>query len=103
MPSVDDDLDFRPFTVLLGIILGTLFAIAFCTCIVGVVFWWLGDESPRLSSELPKLIEITAIFIALTALAAASFLATLHRAQWRYIALTGLWAGLVLAGYYYWP
>lgn len=103
MSSPNDDLDFRPFSVLLGIILGTLFAVAFCTCIVGIVFWFLGDEAPRLAAELPKLIEITVIFIFLTAMAGLSFLGTLRRAVWRYPALVGLWGGLLLTGYYYWP
>lgn len=103
MHELDDDLSFRPFTVLLGIILGSLFAIAFCTGIVGVVFWFIQDESPRLSTELPKLIEITGIFFALTVVAAGSFIGSVKRAAWRYWALAGLWAGLLLTGSYYWP
>ena len=103
MPELDDDLSFRPFTVLLGIILGSLFAIAFCTGIVGLVFWVVQDESPRLASELPKLVEITGIFIVLTLLAASSFVGSLKRSGWRYWSLAGLWAGLLLTGSYYWP
>jgi hypothetical protein len=103
MHELDDDLSFRPFTVLLGIILGSLFAIAFCTGIVGLVFWLVQDESPRLNAELPKLIEITGIFVVLTLLAAGSFVGSVKRAGWRYWLLAGLWVGLLLTGSYYWP
>jgi len=97
------EIRFSPFTVFLGIVLGTLFAIAFCSSIVGVIFWMLSDESPRLASEIKPLAVLTAIFIVLTAFAAASFLGTLHRKPWRYLPLAALWLGLVLAGNHYWP
>ncbi len=103
MPDNTDEVSFGPFTVLLGIILGTLFAITFCTCIVWFVFWYLGDEAPRLASEVDGLIIIVEIFLVLTVLAALSFLGSLKRAQWRYFSLTGMWVGLLLTGYYYWP
>jgi hypothetical protein len=98
-----DDLSFGPFTVLLGIILGTLFSITFCTCIVGFVFWYLGDEAPRLASEVDSLIEIVWVFLILTVLAAISFVGSLKLAQWRYFSLSGMWLGLFMTGYYYWP
>jgi hypothetical protein len=103
MSNKADDLNFRPFTVLLGIILGTVFAITFCTCIVGLVFWYLGDEAPRLAAEVDGLMEIVQIFVVLTAFAATSFIATLKSLKWRYFPLTALWLGLLLTGYYYWP
>jgi uncharacterized membrane protein len=103
MSNKAEELSFRPFTVLLGIILGTLFAIAFCTCIVGFVFWVLSDEAPRLASEIDSLIQITWIFVILTVLAAFSFIGSLKAADWRYLAIAGLWAGLFSTGYYYWP
>lgn len=103
MSDKADDLNFRPFTVLLGIISGTLFAITFCTCIVGFVFWYLGDEEPRLAAEVDNLMRIVQIFLALTLLAAVSFIATLKSLQWRYVSLTALWLGLLMTGYYYWP
>lgn len=103
MTESAEDINFRPFTVLLGIILGTLFAIAFCTCIVGVVFWILGDEEPRLASEVHKLAEISWIFVALTLMAGFAFLGSLRDRRWRYAPLTGLWLGLILTGNYYWP
>ena len=103
MPDRAEDISFRPFTVLLGIILGSLFAIAFCTCIVGFVFWVLGDEEPRLAAEVGALLEITGIFFVLTVFAGLSFLGSLYRAGWRYFPLVALWLGLLLTGRYYWP
>ncbi len=103
MSDKADDLTFSPFAVLLGIILGTLFAITFCTCIVGFVFWYLGDEAPRLAAEVDDLMRIVQIFLVLTFLAAVSFIGTLKSLSWRYVPLTALWLGLLLTGYYYWP
>jgi len=103
MPNKADDLNFRPFTVLLGIILGTVFAITFCTCIVAFVFWYLGDEAPRLAAEVDSLVEIVQIFLVLTVFSAMSFIATLKSLKWRYFPLAALWLGLLLTGYYYWP
>ncbi len=98
-----EEANFRPFTVLLGIILGTLFAIFFCTLIVGLVFWLLGDEEPRVASEVGSLIEIVGIFAVLTIFAAGSFIGSLRRASWRYATLAALWLGLAATGWYYWP
>jgi len=103
MTDKADEFSFSPFTVLLGIILGTLFAITFCTCIVGFVFWYLGDEEPRLAAEVGSLMRIVQIFLLLTLLAAASFIGSLKSLQWRYISLSALWLGLLMTGYYYWP
>ena len=88
---------------MLGIILGTLFAIFFCTCIVAFVFWLLQDESPRFTTELEGLGEIVRIFLVLTLFAAGSFIGSLRSARWRHAVMLGLWAGLALTGYYYWP
>ncbi len=103
MSDKADDLSFSPFAVLLGIILGSLFAITFCTCIVAFVFWYLGDEAPRLAAEVDNLLRIVQIFLILTLFAAVSFVATLKSMFWRYLPLAGLWLGLLLTGYYYWP
>jgi len=103
MPDHAADVTFRPFTVLLGIILGTLFAIFFCTFIVAFVFWFLQDESPRFATELEGLVAIVSIFMVLTISAAFSFMGSLRNAGWRYGPMLLLWAGLGLTGYYYWP
>ena len=103
MTADAEDISFRPFTVLLGIILGSLFAITFCSAIVGFVFWFLADEEPRLAAELEGLIEMVSIFFVLTSFAALSFLGSLRAAGWRYPSMAALWLGLFATGWYYWP
>jgi hypothetical protein len=98
-----EDLNFRPFTVLLGIILGTVFSIAFGLAIVCFVFWFLKDEEPRLLVEFDNLLISTVIFMSLSVGAGLSFYGSLRQTSWRYLPLTLLWAGLFLAGRYYWP
>ncbi len=98
-----EDLNFRPFTVLLGIISGSVFSITFGLAVVGFVFWVLKDESPRLLSEVDSLITNTAIFFVLSIFAGSSFLGSLKRTSWRYFPMALLWLTLLLAGRYYWP
>lgn len=93
----------NPFTVILGITLGSLVSIAFSLSGVLFVFWLLQDESPRFDAELPELLRSTAIFIALAAIAAVSFIGTVKNKRWRHGSLAFLWLGLVGAGLYYWP
>jgi len=93
----------NPFTMILGIILGSLVSIAFSLGGVLFVFWFLQDESPRFDAEMPELLRSTAIFFALAAIAATGFVGTLQNKRWRYGCLAVLWVGLVGAGRYYWP
>ena len=97
------DLNFKPFTVLLGIISGTVFAITFGLAVVGFVFWVLKDESPRLLSEIDSLITNTAIFFALSIFAGSSFFGSLKQTSWRHLPMAMLWISLLVAGRYYWP
>lgn len=103
MSQPAEDINFRPFTVLLGILLGTLFAIAFGLLVVCLVFWILRNEEPRLLNEMSSLLSSTGIFVALSCLAGLSFFGSLRQRMWRYLPLAGLWLGLALAGRYYWP
>ena len=103
MRDTAKDLNFGPFSVLLGIVLGTLFAIAFGLAIVCFVFWILQDEEPRLVAEVGPLLTSTGIFIALSAVAGISFFGSLHQAVWRHLPVASLLLGLLLAGRYYWP
>ena len=89
--------------MLLGILLGTLFAIAFGLMIVCLVFWILRNEEPRLAAEIDSLIVSTSIFVILSVVAGLSFFGSLRQTLWRYLPLAGLWLGLLLAGRYYWP
>ena len=103
MSETAEDIHFRPFTVLLGIILGTLFSIAFGLAVVSLVFWLLKDEEPRVAAEFGSLLVSTGIFVVLAALAGSGFYGSLYRRVWRFVPLTTLWIGLLLAGRYYWP
>ena len=97
------DLNFRPFTVLLGIISGSVISITFGLAVVCFVFWVLKDESPRLLSEIDSLITNTAIFFILSIFAGCSFFGSLRAAAWRHVPMALLWISLLLAGRYYWP
>jgi len=97
------DLNFGPFTVLMGILLGSVFSITFGLAIVCFVFWFLQDEAPRLIAEFDNLIISTAIFFALSVIAGLSFFASLKKTSWRHLPIAVLWLGLFFAGRYYWP
>lgn len=103
MSKPAQDLNFSPFTVLLGIISGTVIAIAFGLCVVSLVFWWLRNEEPRLLTEIDSLMLSTGIFAVLSALAATSFYGSLKLLAWRHFPMLLLWACLFYAGRYYWP
>ena len=93
----------HPFTVILGVILGSLFSIGFSLTVVLLVFWILRGDHPRFDSELPELFRATLIFCGLAIIAGASFLGTIRGRLWRYAVLALLWAGLLATGWYYWP
>jgi hypothetical protein len=103
MPKTAKDIHFRPFTVLLGIIMGTVFAVAFGLGVVCLLFWILQDEAPRLAAESGPLLISTGIFTALTCFAGLSFYGSLWQFAWRHVPMAMLWIGLLLTGRYYWP
>ena len=93
----------RPFVVILGILLGSLFSIAFGLCVVLLVFWVLQSDHPRFAGELPAVAAGAALFSALAGIAAAGFVGTLRERRWRFPVLGLLWAGLFATGWFYWP
>ena len=93
----------NPFTVVLGITLGSLVSIAFSLGGVLLVFWILQDESPRFDAEMPELLRSTTIFFCLAAIAATGFIGTVKKKRWRHVCLALLWFGLIGTGWYYWP
>ena len=92
-----------PFTMILGVVLGSLASIAFSLSVVMLVFWLLRDDHPRFLTEMPEVIRGTLIFYFLAASAAASFVGSLRGRPWRFIAFALLGAGLLSTAYYYWP
>jgi hypothetical protein len=93
----------QPFTVVLGIVLGSLFSIAFSLAVVLLVFWILRDDHPRFDAELPELFRATLIFGSLALLAGGGFYGRLRGRPWHHAVLAALWAGLVAAGWFFWP
>jgi hypothetical protein len=93
----------RPFTVLIGIVLGSAASITFGLGAVLVVFGVLMGEHPDLSREMPRLAGSLAAFGVLTAASAWSFLGQARLRPWRgwaHIA-TGISLGIVVL--LYWP
>src|SRR3974377_1476159 len=93
----------RPFTVLIGIVLGSAASITFGLGAVLVVFWVLMGEHPDLSREMPRLAGSLRAFTALHAGRAGGFLgeAKLRPGRgWAHVATAICLCGLVLL---YWP
>jgi len=73
----------RPFTVLIGIVLGSAASITFGLAAVLIVFCVLAGEHPDLKRELPQLVLSFAAFAILTAASAGSFLGQAKNRSWR--------------------
>jgi hypothetical protein len=93
----------RPFTVLIGILMGSAASITFGLATVLIVFCILIGKHPELSSELTRLVISLGVFTLLTAASAGSFLGQVRNRRWRPWAHAGTIlcvAGVIL---YYWP
>ena len=75
----------------------------FGLAVVAFIFWLLAEDHVRLADEMPMLLRSTAIFVVLAATAAAALFGVLKSLPWRFPVLGLLWAGLLAAGWYYWP
>jgi hypothetical protein len=93
----------RPFTVLIGIILGSSASITFGLGAVLIVFCVLAGEHPDLWRELPQLASSLIAFAVLTAASAGSFLGQVRSRRWRgwaHLATATCLCAVVLL---YWP
>jgi hypothetical protein len=93
----------RPFTVLIGIVLGSAASITFGLGTVLIVFCVLRGEHPELSREVPRLVSSLLAFTLLTAAAAGSFLGQVKVRPWRgwaYLATVTCLGAVILL---YWP
>jgi len=93
----------RPFTVLIGIVLGSAASITFGLGAVLIVFCVLAGEHPDLSPELPQLIGSLIAFAGLTFASAGSFLGQVTVRPWRgwaHLATAACLGAVVLL---YWP
>ena len=95
----------RPFTVLIGIVLGSAASITFGLGTVLIVFGvldWSG-EHPDLKREVPQLILSLVAFGVLTAASAGSFLAQIKERPWRGWVHLATAAALSAVCLLYWP
>jgi hypothetical protein len=93
----------RPFTVLIGIVLGSAASITFGLGAVLIVFCVLAGRHPDLWRELPRLVLSLLAFGVLTAASAGSFLGQAKARPWRgwaHAATLGVLAAITL---WYWP
>jgi Ca2+/Na+ antiporter len=93
----------RPFTVLIGIVLGSAASITFGLGAVLIIFCVLSGEHPDLSRELPRLLLSLLVFALLTAASAGSFLGQARARPWRGWAHAAMLACLCLVVLMYWP
>jgi hypothetical protein len=93
----------RPFTVLIGIVLGSAASITFGLGTVLIVFCVLQGKHPDLSRELPQLLGSLVSFAVLTAASAGSFLGQAKVRPWRGWAHMATAACLGVVVFLYWP
>lgn len=100
----------RPFTVLIGIVLGSAASITFGLGAVLIVFGVLAVVNPDLwrarpdlGHELPRLVLSLAAFALLTAASAGSFVGQAKRRPWRGWAHVATVAALAAITLWYWP
>ena len=93
----------RPLTVILGIVLGSMFSLAFGLGVVLMIFGLRAGEDSRYVLEIPELARATAAFSLLSVLSALAFVGSLRAAAWRRWSLLALVVGLVGLGLYYRP
>lgn len=93
----------RPFTVLIGILLGSSASMTFGLGAVLIVFCLLLGAHPGLSTELPRLLAGLAMFSLLTAASAGSFVGQLRARAWRIWAHAATATCLLAVLLMYWP
>lgn len=93
----------RPFTVLIGILLGSAASITFGLAAVLIVFVILSPAHPELGLEYRHLLTSLAAFAVLTAASAGSFNAQLKSRPWRGWAHAATLTVLAILVRLYWP
>jgi hypothetical protein len=93
----------RPFTVLIGILLGSSASMTFSLVAVLIIFLVLPGHNPTLTAEMPRLLGGLGVFSLLTAASAGSFVGQLRARPWRRWAHVATAACLVLMTLIYWP
>jgi cation transport ATPase len=93
----------RPFTVLIGIVMGSAASISFGLASVLIVFCILVGRHPDLSRELPQLLSSLLAFLVLTAASAGSFVGQAKERSWRGWAHMATFVSLAAVVALYWP
>jgi hypothetical protein len=93
----------HPLTIVTGILLGSAASIAAGLSVVMLMFFLLSGKHPQLSAEIGPLSISTLIFLAMTAICAASFIGLVKERRWWWAPQAGMWAGLALIVLYYLP
>jgi hypothetical protein len=93
----------RPFTVLIGILMGSAASITFGLGTVLIVFCILAGKHPDLSRELPQLVVSLIVFAVLTAASAGSFVGQAKGRSWRGWAHIGTAVCLAVVVMLFWP
>lgn len=93
----------HPLTVVTGILLGSAASIALGLAVVMLLFFLLSGRHPQLGAEIGPLVSNTLIFLAMTAICAASFIGLVKERRWWWIPQAGMWAGLTLVVLHYLP
>ena len=93
----------HPLTVVTGIMLGSAASIAVGLSVVMLMFFLLSGRHPQLSAEVGSLVGNTLIFLAMTAICAASFIGLVKQRRWWWIPQAAMWGGLGLVVLYYLP
>lgn len=93
----------QPLTVVTGILLGSAASIALGLAVVMFMFLLLSGRHPQLGSEIGPLVANTFIFLAMTAICAASFIGLVRERRWWWIPQSAMWAGVGLVVVYYLP
>jgi hypothetical protein len=101
--GLEADVNMRPVTVLLGIVMGTVVSVASGLLLVCLIFWLLRAEYPRLNAEIPQLAVATIMFTGLSLFAGVSFYGSLKSRSWRHLPMAALWSSVLLVGWYFWP
>lgn len=93
----------RPFTVLIGIVLGSSASITFGLAAVLVIFTILSPRHPELALEFHRLARGLLAFAILTAASAGSFRGQIKGRAWRYWAHGILVLALAAVVFMFWP
>ncbi|MGE3667722.1 MAG: hypothetical protein AB7G51_14000 [Steroidobacteraceae bacterium] len=89
--------------MLIGIVMGSTLSIFIALTLTGIVLLLLPEHADRFAEERGPLLQAIGLAFALSALAATSFVGELRSHAWRAAAHLALVAGLVFAGWIYWP